>query len=134
MDLLTAEEVAPSGMCAVRGGLGYVVLCNFLSGSECRLRPARKIGEVTRDSSLLPKFRIALAEACRTGTVDWWCLGARERRGKHIQHSFFRLRLRTRNDTRQGQCGRANSIGLAVTVLPIALARRAVARWGEGQS
>jgi len=47
----------------------------LLSGSSCRLRATSKIGEVTRDSSLLPKFRIALAEACRAGTRDGWRSG-----------------------------------------------------------
>src|SRR5215471_6455949 len=96
MDLLTAESVAPSGMCAVRGGLGYVVLCNLLSGSECRLRATRKVGEVTGGSNLLAMSGVSLAQACRTGTVDWWCLGPGEPRGRHIQPSFFRQRETTR--------------------------------------
>jgi len=43
-----------------------------------RLRPTSKIGEFTRDSSLLSKVGISLAEACRAGTRDGWRTGSRE--------------------------------------------------------
>jgi hypothetical protein len=49
---------------------GHVVLCKVLSGSGYRLRPTSKIGEFTRDSGLLSKFGISLAEACRAGRHD----------------------------------------------------------------
>ena len=68
-----------SSLCAVRGGLGYVVLCKLLSGSGYRLRATSTIGERTRDRRLLPKSAISLAEACRAGTSDGWCPGPRGR-------------------------------------------------------
>jgi len=57
--------------------LGYVVLCKVLSGAGYRLRPTSKIGEFTRDSSLLSKVGISLAEACRAGTRNGWRTGSR---------------------------------------------------------
>src|SRR5262249_58312910 len=62
----------------VKRELGHVVICTVLSGSGYRLRSTRRIGEFTRDSSLLSKFRIALAEACTAGTRDGWRTGSRE--------------------------------------------------------
>ena len=56
---------------------GHVVLCKVLSGSGYRLRPTSKIGEFTRDSNLLSKFGISLAEACKAGTRDGWRTGSR---------------------------------------------------------
>jgi hypothetical protein len=88
MDLLVAESVAPSGMCAVRGGLGYVVLCNLLSGSECRLRATRKVGEVTGGSNLLAMSGVSLAQACRTGT---WTGGALGQASREVDTSSLRF-------------------------------------------
>ena len=68
----------------VKGELGHVVICTVLSGSSYRLRSTRRIGEFTRDSSLLPKFRIALAEACTAGTRDGWRTGSREQSNRGI--------------------------------------------------
>ena len=62
----------------VKRELGHVVICTVLSGSGYRLRSTRRIGEFTGDSSLLSKFRIALAEACAAGTQDGWRTGSRE--------------------------------------------------------
>ena len=62
----------------VKRELGHVVICTVLSGSGYRLRSTRRIGEFTRDSSLLSKFRIALADACTAGTRDGWRTGSRE--------------------------------------------------------
>ena len=59
--------------------MGHVLLCKILSGSGYRLRPTSKIGEFTRDSSLLSKFGISLAEACRAGIREGWRTGPRER-------------------------------------------------------
>jgi hypothetical protein len=59
-------------------GLGHVVLCEVLSGAGYRLRPTSKIGEFTRDSSLLSKVGISLAESCGAGTRDGWRTGSRE--------------------------------------------------------
>jgi len=42
----------------------------MLSGSSYHLFPTSKIGEFTGDSSLLSKFGISLAEACRAGTRE----------------------------------------------------------------
>ena len=58
-------------------GSGHVVLCKLLSGSGYRLRPTSKISEFIRDSSLLSKFGISLAEACKAGTRDGWRNGSR---------------------------------------------------------
>ena len=63
---------------------GHVVLCKVLSGSGYRLRPTSKIGEFTRDSGLLSKFGISLAEACRAGTRDRWRARSRERSNGYI--------------------------------------------------
>ena len=63
---------------------GRVVLCKVLSGSGYRLRPTSNIGEFTRDSGLLSKFGISLAEACRAGTGDRWRAGSRERSNGYI--------------------------------------------------
>src|SRR5215813_3774366 len=71
-----------------------------------------KIGKVTRGSNLLAMSGVSLAQASRAGTEDRGCLGPREPRG-------FQLRLRTRNNTRQGQCGRAKSIRLILTNDPV---------------
>src|SRR5215831_10151699 len=99
--------------CALRrGGLGYVVLCKLLSGSGHRLRATSKIGKVTRGSNLLAVSGVSLAKACRAGPEDRWCLGPREPRS-------FQLRLRTRNNTRQGQCRRAKSIRRILTNDPV---------------
>jgi hypothetical protein len=65
-------------------GSGHVVLCKVLSGSGYRLRPTSKISEFIRDSSLLSKFGISLAEACRAGTRDRWRAGSRERSNGYI--------------------------------------------------
>jgi hypothetical protein len=62
----------------VKRELGHVVICTVLSGSGYRLRSTRRIGEFTRDSSLLSKFRIALVETCTAGTRDGWRTGSRE--------------------------------------------------------
>jgi hypothetical protein len=51
-------------------GWGDVVLCELLSGSGYRLRAASKIGEFTRDSSLLSKFGISLF-AWGGRSYDW---------------------------------------------------------------
>jgi hypothetical protein len=59
----TQNELAfLSSLCA-----GGIVLCKLLSGSSDRLCATSKFGEFTRDSGLLPKFGISLAEACRAG-------------------------------------------------------------------
>ena len=93
--------------CALRrGGLGYVVLCKLLSGSGYRLRATSKVGKVTGGSNLLARFGVSLAQACREGTGNG--CGTREPRS-------FQLRLRTRNNQRQGQCGRAKSIRRILT-------------------
>jgi hypothetical protein len=68
----------------VKGELGHVVICTVLSGSSYRLRSTSRIGVFTRDSSLLPKFRIALAEACTAGTRDGWRTGSREQSNRSI--------------------------------------------------
>ena len=65
-------------------GVGHVVLCKVLSGSGYRLRPTSKIGEFTRDRSLLSKFGISLVEACRAGTREGWRTGSRERSKGYI--------------------------------------------------
>jgi hypothetical protein len=65
-------------------GVGHVVLRKVLSGSGYRLRPTSKIGEFTRDSSLLSKFGISLVEACRAGTREGWRSGPRERSNGYI--------------------------------------------------
>jgi len=62
----------------VKRELGHVVVCTVLSGSGYRLRSTRRISEFTRDSSLLSKFGIALAEACTAGARDGWRTGSRE--------------------------------------------------------
>jgi hypothetical protein len=64
--------------------MGHVVLCKVLSGSGYRLRPTSKIGEFTRDSSLLSKFGISLVVACRAGTREGWRTGSRERSNGYI--------------------------------------------------
>jgi hypothetical protein len=43
-----------------------------------------------------------LAQACSTGTLDWGCLGPGERRGRHIQPSFFRQRETTQAKANAG--------------------------------
>src|SRR5215831_8745505 len=79
MDLLHADAlVFARPVRFVKRELGHVVICTVLSGSGYRLRSTRRIGEFTRDSSLLSKFRIALAEACTAGTRDGWRTGSRE--------------------------------------------------------
>src|SRR5262249_29445279 len=56
-----------SSLCAATRRAGCVVLRNLLSGSSCRLHATGKIGEFTRDSSLLQKFRTSLVKACSAG-------------------------------------------------------------------
>jgi len=108
----TQNELAfLSSLCAVKRRAG---ICRPMQVTV-RIRVSAALdeqdGKVTRDSDVLAIFGVSLAQACRTGRGDVWCLGPRERRGRGIELSLFRLRLRTRNNPRQGQCGRAKSIG-----------------------
>jgi len=49
-----------------------------------RLRATSKIGEFTRDRSLLSKFGISMVEARRAGTREGWRTGSRERSKGYI--------------------------------------------------
>ena len=93
----------PSSLGAVKRRAGYVVR-KLLSGSRDGLRATSTISNFIRGSNLLAVPGVSLAQTCRAGRRAQYMV-QRKRRSRRNALSVFGPSLRTRNKTRQGQCG-----------------------------